>query len=58
MGYDSLISHYQAHEVEYYFRMFYVAFGNRVQFSVLKVFLYSYALKNGLLDDFLKFIIF
>lgn len=57
MGYDSLINHYQTHELQYAIRSFVVGFANAVQFEVFVSYLYGFMINNGQMKDYLQFMI-
>ena len=58
MGYDSLISHYQAHEIQYVARIFVIGFANSVQIHIFTSFLLGFAFNESRLKDYLQFMIF
>ena len=58
MGYDSLMSHYQANETQYVLKIFTVGFANIIQKAIFNSFLFGYAAKNGRMKEFMQFMIF
>ncbi len=55
---DSLLTHYQEHELGYNLRMFFIGFSNQVTYAVASSFTLALAIRDGFQLQAIRYMIF